>query len=45
MKSIVRGIAFAAALASAPLFAQSYPIKPVTVIIPYPPGEIGRAHV
>jgi tripartite-type tricarboxylate transporter receptor subunit TctC len=40
MKSIVRGIAFAAALASAPLFAQSYPIKPVTVIIPYPPGGV-----
>ena len=25
--------------------AQTYPARPVTLIVPFPAGEIGRAHV
>ena len=39
-RAVAGSIALAAALVAAPLFAQSYPVKPVTVIIPYPPGGV-----
>ena len=32
--------AIAAAVSSAPLAAQSYPVKPIQVVIPYPPGGV-----
>ena len=41
--------ALAVALCYFAALAQSYPAKPVRLIVPYPPGgtvdEIGRAHV
>ena len=34
------------ALYGAPFaLAQSYPLKPVRIVVPYAAGEIGRAHV
>ena len=33
------------AVVSAPLHAQEYPNRVVRLIVPYLPGEIGRAHV
>ena len=32
-------------LAAGGVFAQTYPSKTVRFIVPYTPGEIGRAHV
>ena len=48
------GAGMLAALAALPAAAQSWPAKPIRIIVPFPPGafndqlgriEIGRAHV
>jgi tripartite-type tricarboxylate transporter receptor subunit TctC len=38
LKRIPLLIAFAAACAAAPAMAQTYPSKPITIIVPFPPG-------
>ncbi|MFM9971755.1 MAG: Bug family tripartite tricarboxylate transporter substrate binding protein [Burkholderiales bacterium] len=41
MKTIIKAIsAMATALLCAPLAAQNYPVKPTSVVIPYPPGGV-----
>ena len=35
----------ASALAGPTLAADAYPSKPIQLVLPFPPGEIGRAHV
>ncbi|TAJ32604.1 MAG: tripartite tricarboxylate transporter substrate binding protein [Reyranella sp.] len=37
-KNLALGLALVAALAAAPAQAQDYPDKPITVIVPFPPG-------
>jgi tripartite-type tricarboxylate transporter receptor subunit TctC len=38
MRNLVFSFVLIALLIAAPVFAQSYPAKPVTVIVPFPPG-------
>ncbi len=40
---MVRACALAIALAAAPAIAQDYPSRPITMIVPYPPGALTDA--
>jgi tripartite-type tricarboxylate transporter receptor subunit TctC len=40
MKNVLRLLLVAAAAGCAPLHAQQYPVKPVLMVVPYPPGGV-----
>ena len=40
---MIRAAALAIALATAPAIAQDYPTRPITMIVPYPPGALTDA--
>ena len=44
-KSICGALAVTVLTAAGAACAQNWPSKPIRFIVPFPPGEIGRAHV